>query len=78
MDSMRQIGIHHLAEIDKMRIDHALISTLIKRGRPVTNTFHFVHVTYRRCLVYYLLWILFFFKKLGCFLTRGAKALSSN
>ena len=33
--------MHHLAEIDEIRIDHALIKVLIERWRPVTNTFHF-------------------------------------
>ena len=33
--------MHHLAEIDEMRIDHALITSLIERWRHETNTFHF-------------------------------------
>ena len=38
---MRQTGLHYLAEIDRIVIDHALITGLVERWRPETNTFHF-------------------------------------
>ena len=38
---MRQTGLHHLAEISRMVIDHALIIALVERWGPETNTFHF-------------------------------------
>ena len=37
---VRNVGLSHLSEIDYMRIDHALISRLVERWRPETNTFH--------------------------------------
>ena len=37
---IRQTDLHHLADIDHMVIDHALITALIERWRPETNTFH--------------------------------------
>ncbi|XXG78988.1 hypothetical protein AAC387_Pa09g0153 [Persea americana] len=38
---VRQTGLHYLAEIDRMVIDHALITGLAERWRAETNTFHF-------------------------------------
>ena len=37
---VRQSGLHNLAEMEHIRIDHALIKALIER-HPETNTFHF-------------------------------------
>ena len=34
------MGLHHLADIDRMVIDHALITALIERWRPQTNSLH--------------------------------------
>ena len=36
---MRQTGLHHLAQIDRMVIGHALITALVKKWRPETNSF---------------------------------------
>ena len=38
---MRRTGVHHLVEIDRMVIDHALIIALVERWRPETNSFNF-------------------------------------
>ncbi|RWR80953.1 protein MAIN-LIKE 2 [Cinnamomum micranthum f. kanehirae] len=40
-DYVRQTGLHHLADIDRMVIDHALITALVERWRPETNSSHF-------------------------------------
>ena len=37
---MRQTGLHHLAEIDRMVIDHPLITALVDRWCLETNSFH--------------------------------------
>ncbi|XXG71070.1 hypothetical protein AAC387_Pa07g0404 [Persea americana] len=37
---VRDVGLVNISEIDYMRIDHALISGLVERWRPETNTFH--------------------------------------
>eukprot|EP00268_Persea_americana_P055162 TRINITY_DN6390_c0_g1_i15.p2 TRINITY_DN6390_c0_g1~~TRINITY_DN6390_c0_g1_i15.p2 ORF type:complete len:103 (+),score=7.33 TRINITY_DN6390_c0_g1_i15:177-485(+) len=37
---VREVGLAHISKIDYMRIDHALISGLVERWRPETNTFH--------------------------------------
>ena len=37
----RRTGLHHLAEIDLMVINHAQITALIERWRPKTNSSHF-------------------------------------
>ena len=37
---VRQTGLHHLADKDRMVIDHALITTLIERWCLETNSFH--------------------------------------
>jgi len=39
-DTVREVGLSHLLEIDYLRIDHALIIGLVERWRPETNTFH--------------------------------------
>ncbi|RWR90954.1 protein MAIN-LIKE 2-like protein isoform X2 [Cinnamomum micranthum f. kanehirae] len=39
-DIMRKVGLSHFSEIDNMRIDHALITGLVGRWRPETNTFY--------------------------------------
>ena len=39
-EHVRNAGLSHLSEIDYMRIDHALLSGLVERWRPETNTFH--------------------------------------
>ena len=39
---MRQTSFHHLAEISRMVIDHALITVLVERQHPETNSFHFL------------------------------------
>lgn len=41
MDYVRQMGLHHLAETEDMRIDHALITRLVERRCTKINTFHF-------------------------------------
>ena len=38
---MRQIGLHYLADIDCMVIDHALITALVERWCLEINSFHF-------------------------------------
>lgn len=38
---MRQTGLQYLADIDCMVIDHVLITSLVERWRPETNSFHF-------------------------------------
>lgn len=38
---MRRTGLHHLADIDRMVIDHALITALEERWHPETNSFNF-------------------------------------
>ena len=40
-DYVRQSSVHNLAEMEHIRIDHALTTTLIERWLPETNTFHF-------------------------------------
>ncbi|XXG48213.1 hypothetical protein AAC387_Pa02g2724 [Persea americana] len=42
MEYVAKIGLQHLAELKKSKIDHAIINALIERWRPQTNTFHFV------------------------------------
>lgn len=37
---MRKTGLHHLSQIEKITIDHALITALVERWHPETNTFH--------------------------------------
>ena len=37
---IRQTGLEHLAKIKKIELDHGLITTLVERWRPETNTFH--------------------------------------
>ncbi|RWR76248.1 serine/threonine-protein phosphatase 7 long form [Cinnamomum micranthum f. kanehirae] len=37
---IRQSGLEHLAKIRKIQIDHSLITGLVERWRPETNTFH--------------------------------------
>ena len=37
---VRDVGLANISEIDYMRIDHALISGLVERWKPETNTFH--------------------------------------
>ena len=37
---MKRRGLHHLAQIDRMVIDHALITDLVERWRLETNSFH--------------------------------------
>ena len=39
-EHVRNVCLSHLSEIDYMRIDHALISRLVERWMPETNTFH--------------------------------------
>ncbi|XXG88055.1 hypothetical protein AAC387_Pa12g0320 [Persea americana] len=41
-DYVRQSSLHNLAEMEHIRVDHALITTLIERWCPETNTFHFL------------------------------------
>ena len=38
---VRQVGLHRLTEIDCIVIDHALITALVERWCPKTNSFHF-------------------------------------
>ena len=40
-DYVRQSGLHNLAEMEHIRIDHTLITALIEKWRSETNTFHF-------------------------------------
>jgi hypothetical protein len=41
MHLVRDLGLYHLAQMRWMRIDHALITGLVEKLRPETNTFHF-------------------------------------
>ena len=38
---MRHTGLHYLADIDRMVIDHALITAPVERWSPEINSFHF-------------------------------------
>ena len=39
--NVRQAGLHHLAGIDCMVVEHVLITALIERWHPETNSFNF-------------------------------------
>ena len=39
-DLIRQSGLEQLAKIKKIELDHGLITGLVERWRPETNTFH--------------------------------------
>ncbi|RWR97172.1 serine/threonine-protein phosphatase 7 long form [Cinnamomum micranthum f. kanehirae] len=40
LEYVRMSGLYHLAQMRWIRIDHALITGLVERWRPETNTFH--------------------------------------